>query len=81
VRAELVRLSNEKVQLLHEKRRLERVERRLRKANVFVAYLKAEEEREMQLYALPATDGFAAAIQASLADEEPIVLASAQRNA
>lgn len=78
---ELVRLSNEEVQLLHDKRRLERVQHRLKKANVFVAYLKSEEEREVQLYALPTTDGFAAAMQAALADEAPIVMASAQRNA
>ena len=63
------------------KKRFERVEKRLCKADEFVKYLEAEEERESQLYGLTPDERFTSVIRISLDDEMAEVRRSAARQA
>lgn len=77
---ELVRLSNSEVQLLAERKRFERVQRRIEKAEAFLGYLKREEEREIEFYGLPSDSAFVPNMIDAWAEEKPRVLQSARRN-
>ncbi|WP_266233457.1 hypothetical protein [Paraburkholderia sp. CNPSo 3076] len=61
------------------KKRLERVETRLKKADEFVHYLEAEEAREGELYQLTPNERFTMKIRISLDDESEAVRRSASR--
>lgn len=76
----LVNLSNTEVQLLNERKRFERVKRRVEKADCFISYLKKEEDRELDFYSLNGDYSFVPAMIDAWAIEKPGVLASAQRN-
>lgn len=76
----LVSLANTEVQLFNERRRLERVKRRLEKMDLFVSYLSQEEEREIAYYYLDADYAFVPEIIEAWEVEKPRILASAGRN-
>lgn len=77
----LVRLANEEIQYLNDRKRFERVEKRLEKTKEFINYLRREEDREIELFGLTEDDKFVPGIAAALALEEPRVLQSARKNA
>lgn len=63
------------------KKRIERVETRLKKADEFVRYLEKEEEREVDLFGLAIEERFTPALRLSLDDEIEEVRRSANRQA
>lgn len=77
---QLVTLSNDEVQLLNERRRYERVEKRVEKAEAFVRYLEREEETERELFGLVDEEPIVPALLEALAEEKVRVLKSAKRN-
>ncbi|NGT17693.1 hypothetical protein [Achromobacter insolitus] len=84
VSAELAALSLDEYQQWEKswsdpKKRLERVETRLKKADEFVQYLEAEESREAELYQLTPNERFTLKIRISLDDESEAVRRSASR--
>jgi hypothetical protein len=84
VSAELAALSIEEYELWEAswtdiKKRVERVETRLKKANEFMAYLEKEDEREVHLFGLAADERFTTLIRLSLDDEIEDVRRSANR--
>jgi len=84
VSAELASLSIEEYSLwegswVDAKKRLERVETRLKKADEFVRYLEAEEEREVEQFGLAPSERFTLAIRFSLDEESENVRRSANR--
>lgn len=76
----LVILANTEVQLFNERRRFERVKRRLEKMDLFVSYLAQEEEREITYYSLSAEYEFIPEMIVSWNIEKPRVFASANKN-
>lgn len=84
VSAELAKLSTEEYRLWEAswsdaKKRVERVETRIKKANEFIDYLVAEEDREAELFGLTVDERFTTRIKLSLEDEISGVLRSANR--
>lgn len=84
VSSELARLSVEEYRLWEEswndqKKRVERVETRLKKADAFVEYLEREECREAEEYGLTPEERFTQRIRFSLDDESEEVMRSAMR--
>jgi hypothetical protein len=77
---ELVQLSNEETQFFNERRRYERVLKRLEKADAFVRYLDREESAERDLFGLVDEEPIVAPLSEALADERVRVLKSAKRN-
>ena len=76
----LVNLANSEVQLFQDKRRLERVKKRLEKAEVFINYLSQEEEQEVAFFSLQPAYEFMPALRANWDLEKPRIISSAQRN-
>lgn len=76
----LVNLANSEVQLFNERRRFDRVKRRLEKMDLFVSYLALEEEREITYYSLSEDYEFVSEIAKNWEAEKPRVLSSASRN-
>lgn len=76
----LVNIANAEVQLFNERRRFERVKRRLEKMELFLSYLSQEEEREVVYYSLGSEYEFIPEMIASWETEKPRVLASASKN-
>ncbi|MGJ7605616.1 hypothetical protein ACSFA7_14850 [Variovorax sp. LT1R20] len=76
----LVSVANIEVQLFNERKRFDRVKRRLEKMDLFVSYLSQEEEREVAYFSLSAEYEFVPSLIASWDIEKPRVLASAGRN-
>ncbi|MEX0143842.1 hypothetical protein MRBLMS1_004749 [Massilia sp. LMS1-1-1.1] len=84
ISAELASLSIEEYGLwegswVDVQKRLERVETRLKKADEFVRYLEAEEEREVDDFGLTPEERFTPGIRISLDDESENVRRSANR--
>lgn len=77
---ELVTLSNNEFSLLGEGRRYERVERRVSKADAFIAYLAEEENREVDFYSLGNDYRLIPALAEAWSQEKKQVLQSARRN-
>lgn len=76
----LVNLANVEVQLFNERKRFDRIKRRLEKMDLFVSYLAQEEEREVAYYGLGTEYQFVPDIVASWDAEKVRVLASASKN-
>jgi hypothetical protein len=77
----LVKSTNEEIKLFRDRKRLERVKKRLQKANEFIKYLEEEEKREKEIYTLDDSYKlFSLEMRRSFENEKPRVLASAQRH-
>lgn len=76
----LVNIANAEVQLFTERKRFERVKRRLEKVDLFVSYLSQEEDREIAYFSLDNEYSFVPELSASWNIEKPRVLASASKN-
>jgi hypothetical protein len=76
----LVRISNIEVQLINERKKLNRVHYRIEKADAFIEYLRKEEEREIEFYSLDSDYAFIPALIEAWIEEKPRVLRSAERN-
>lgn len=78
---ELVLLTNEEVALLSQKKKVERVRKRLAKASVFIDYLSREEAREREYFGVTEGNDFMGDIREAFEKEQADVLKSARRNA
>ena len=76
----LVNLANVEVQLFNDRKRFERVKRRLEKMDLFISYLAQEEEREIVYFSLDSEYEFIREMSACWETEKPRVLASAIKN-
>ena len=76
----LVSLANTEVQLFNDRKRFERVKRRLEKMDLFISYLAQEEEREIAYFSLSGEYEFIPQMVDSWGVEKPRVLSSASRN-
>jgi len=77
---EITELSNDEYRHFLDFEAMERVEVRLRRAEVFLKYLAAEEERERQLFHAAPGGLFTDSMQQAFASERKAVLRSARRN-
>lgn len=77
---QLAALTNEEVALLNQRKKYERVQRRLQKAKAFLDYLEGEEIRELEYFGTPDADRFVDVIQRAFAKEREEVTKSAKRN-
>jgi hypothetical protein len=76
---DLAVLSNEDYNHYTRGQRLLRIKKRLQKADRFISYLEAEEERELRLFGLTDGPAFAPHIRTAFQDERERVLYSAER--
>ncbi|GAB3091465.1 hypothetical protein [Lysobacter terrae] len=76
----LVLLTNQEVQLMSERKKYERVQRRLEKAELFLNYLGTEEERELEYFGTPDEPRFIPNVRAAFLKEKEQVLRSARKN-
>jgi len=77
---ELVLLTNAEVQLHAERRRFDRVKKRIEKTETFLTYLKKEEDREIEFYGFGPDYAFVPAMMEAWEAEKPRVLHSARNN-
>ena len=72
-------LSNEEYRLYTNSQRFERVKKRIQKADLFIQYLEAEEQRELDLFTVHGEPQLTPAIRAAFSEEKVGVLKSASR--
>lgn len=77
---QLVVSTNEEVALMNERKKYDRVLKRLEKAEAFLAYLEREEVRERDYFGITDDDLFMPTSKAAFAAEKEEVLRSARRN-
>ncbi len=76
---EMVELSNEDYRFFMQRKRLERVKTRLKKAKTFIEYLISEEESEKEFFGISPDEMFSYKILEHFESEKEIVIKSATR--
>lgn len=76
----LAEISNEEYRLYVTSQRFERVQKRIQKADAFIKYLEAEEDREVDLFKLNGEARISKSVRDAFTREQAVVLKSARRN-